>query len=105
MLSKCANPECSNKFRYLHDGKVFKVDFDDHAHLRNTLTDNRPGILLEIGGPRLHSGASTDGGARAPEYFWLCSACSEYLTLASRNGALLLLPIATPPAVGRAAAS
>ncbi|HET9306482.1 MAG TPA: hypothetical protein VFO46_10680 [Candidatus Sulfotelmatobacter sp.] len=23
MLSKCANPECSNQFRYLHQGKIF----------------------------------------------------------------------------------
>ena len=23
MLSKCANPECSEQFRYLHQGKMF----------------------------------------------------------------------------------
>jgi hypothetical protein len=26
MLSKCANPKCSAAFRYLHDGKLFRME-------------------------------------------------------------------------------
>jgi len=103
MLSKCANPECSAKFRYLHDGKVFRVDFEEHPHLRHT---QETGLPVKTGGPKLLSnlGSRPDEAQRAPEYFWLCSACSEHLTLAAKEGSVMLLPLPTP-AVRRAAAS
>jgi hypothetical protein len=58
MLSKCANPECSEMLRYLHVGKIF--------YLAPT-----PEIQIEMGlqHPALH------------ERFWLCARCSKEMTL------------------------
>ena len=55
MLSKCANPACSSIFRYLHDGKVFRLE---RRHDQD---------------PEVH--------AKDFEYFWLCSACASFLTV------------------------
>ncbi len=58
MLSKCANPECSEIFRYLHAGKIF--------YLAPT-----PDIEIAMGTqhPVLH------------ERFWLCARCSKEMTV------------------------
>jgi len=56
MLSKCANPECSEVFRYLHQGRIF--------HLSPT-----PEIQKASSHPSLH------------ERFWLCTECSMKMTL------------------------
>jgi hypothetical protein len=53
MLAKCANPSCSTPFRYLEAGKLFRLEDDPREAL----------------------------GAHKPEYFWLCSNCSESMTL------------------------
>jgi hypothetical protein len=58
VLSKCANPECSEIFRYLHAGKIF--------YLAPT-PDLR--IAMRILRPALH------------ERFWLCAHCSNEMTL------------------------
>jgi len=53
MLSKCANPTCSARFRYLHLGRIFKIDVSGGsfaAHQRH---------VAKI------------------EYFWLCEKCVE----------------------------
>ena len=57
MLSKCANPDCSNTLHYLREGKVFKIDSDDK--------------VTTIGGKPV----------RRVEHFWLCGPCSQALTL------------------------
>lgn len=59
MLSKCANPECSETLRYLHAGKIF--------YLAPT-----PEIQIEMGmqHPALH------------ERFWLCDRCAKEMTVA-----------------------
>jgi hypothetical protein len=54
MLAKCANPSCSASFRHLQDGRLFLLEAD------RTL---RPSEV------------------KAPEYFWLCKACSAGMTL------------------------
>ena len=58
MVSRCANPDCSNSFRYLHVGKLFRFD----AWHR-----------------------SGDGSQRSPrkgmELFWLCEDCVRDLTI------------------------
>jgi hypothetical protein len=59
MLSKCANPECSETFRYLHQGKIF--------YLAPT-TDVK--IAMGTQHPKLH------------ERFWLCERCSKEMTIA-----------------------
>ena len=58
MISKCANPACSEKFLHLHEGKIF--------HLSPT-----PDVEAATGGfaPALY------------ERFWLCDRCSKQMTL------------------------
>ncbi len=63
MLSKCANPQCSEPFIYLRDGRLFQIDTG--------------------AGPQL----VTDG--KLPhriEYFWLCGQCALSMTLAFERG-------------------
>jgi hypothetical protein len=58
MLSKCANPECSEMFRYIHEGKIFYLD-------------PTPEVTIATG--MLHP--------ELQERFWLCARCSKELTL------------------------
>jgi len=94
MLSKCANPTCSAQFRYLHDGKVFRVDLEERAAARTPVRHAPPADLavaripVGIAGPQLLSSQNT----RRPEYFWLCGTCSEQMTLGSDGGSVVLLP-------------
>lgn len=58
MLSKCANPECFEVFRYLHQGKIFHLS------------------------PTLETQATTAASnASRHERFWLCAPCSKQMTL------------------------
>ena len=83
MLSKCANPSCSNEFHYFGEGKVFEIRWDSS------------------------SGVARGGHARqhhSVEHYWLCASCSGKLTLAldaARN--VLIIPRPTPE-LDRAAA-
>jgi len=59
MISKCANPACSNRFFYLHEGKLF----------------------LRAGGEedtKLLLGLSTPSAQtfKSVEFFWLCTSCA-----------------------------
>jgi hypothetical protein len=71
MLSKCANPQCSAEFHYLHEGRLFKIPTE----------------------ARKHNG---DGSKKLPhklEHFWLCSVCSLTLTIAvDPSNKVLVLP-------------
>jgi len=58
MVSNCANPSCSARFRYLHEGKLF------HVPVVTTAPDN-----------------STSSGAPTLERFWLCEECSSRMTV------------------------
>jgi len=58
MLSKCANPECSAVFRYLHEGRIFRLSPTPEVEA----TTKVPASLLY-------------------ERFWLCDACSKRMTL------------------------
>ncbi len=81
MLSKCANPECSEIFRYLHQGKIFCLA---------PTPDVKP--QTGIPNPLLH------------ERFWLCERCAKEMTLVwgGTQVRLVRLPIpaaaAPPPA-------
>jgi hypothetical protein len=70
MLSKCANPECSESFRYLHEGRIF--------HLAPT-----PEVRITMGKfqPALH------------ERFWLCTRCSREMTLIWGGTQIRLAPV------------
>src|ERR1700686_2209864 len=75
MLSKCANPECSEIFKYLHQGKIFRL-----APIPEVET-----VLETI--PSLH------------ERFWLCDNCSKGMTVVWDGTQVKLapLPIQTRP--------
>ena len=66
MVSKCANPACSARFRYLHEGKLFRIE---HPFTRNPAR----AVLM------------ADTTARKPpmqvEFFWLCPDCCQSMTL------------------------
>ena len=64
MLAKCANPACSARFRYFHEGKLFVFEPKSDAPMRGPPAD--PDYL---------------GKSHAPEYFWLCSSCCPAMTL------------------------
>lgn len=53
MLAKCTNPSCSYPFRYLHEGKLYRME-----------------LVPEDG----RSGPKS-------EWFWLCNQCSSQMTL------------------------
>ena len=68
MLSKCANPECQARFRYLHEGKVFMADW--------------------MGG----SAAESDNACwRRTEMYWLCDTCSRRFVLGKKGGSVVPL--------------
>lgn len=72
MLSKCANPECVEVFRYLHQGKIFHLSPTHHPQTKTAA---------------LH-------GSRH-ERFWLCARCSKQMTfiLDGRQAKLVRLPV------------
>ncbi len=69
MLSKCVNPACSTSFRYLHEGKVFRLQ-------RNS---------LQV--------ADAGGHAHNFEYFWLCPVCSSFLTVVYEEPMVKVQPL------------
>jgi hypothetical protein len=62
MLAKCANPQCSTRFQYLGDGRLFKVELDENGE------PCRPGATAKFRVVRV-------------ERFWLCATCAAGLTL------------------------
>ena len=70
MVSKCANPECSASFRYFHEGKLFRLETKSGHDRRHELGDD-----TDMAKP-----------IRRIEFYWLCEACAEKMTLASHKG-------------------
>ena len=66
MLSKCAHPACFAQFRYLRQGKVFKV--------------------------RMPSPACGRGEHRV-EYFWLCESCAQAFKVVLKDGSVMTVPL------------
>ena len=65
MISKCANPACFARFRYLHEGKLFRFE-------REAKEDSQ----LQLGfDPKLRKHSP------GVEFFWLCEKCAGSLTL------------------------
>ena len=65
MVSKCANPECSATFLYLHRGKLFRLETFGRMDRRRLLEDA--------------TGASKP--MRRIEFYWLCEDCAEKVTV------------------------
>ena len=61
MLKKCANPNCPTIFKYLREGRLFRLAVDTTEQT----TESAPKRVLRV------------------ERFWLCGACSSRFTLIS----------------------
>jgi len=66
VLSKCAHPACFAQFRYLRQGKVFKVRMPSPAYRR---------------------------GEHRIEYFWLCENCAQAFKVVLKDGAVITVPL------------
>jgi hypothetical protein len=76
MVAKCANPSCSRSFRYLGEGRLFRLEADPAF----SLSDN-----------------PTFGSSKIVEYFWLCDACSTSMTLRlDEKGTVTAEPLSEP---------
>ncbi len=79
MLSKCANPDCSEAFHYYGQGRLFEVHFENAD-------------LCEKAG-RIPFDQEMKKTDKSVEHFWLCPSCSDRLTVAlDRQNNVLILP-------------
>ena len=78
MLSKCANPACSNLFLYLHQGRLFRMDTGAEAAIASQFQAH----------------------AHRVEFFWLCDDCAANMTVIfeKERGVAVRLFRPTPPA-------
>jgi len=67
VLSKCANPTCFARFRYLHVGRIFNVE----------IKTNSSNHSLQ---PRI-------------EHFWLCETCAQVLKVVWEDGGVTTRPL------------
>ena len=66
MVSKCANPACLARFRYLHEGQIFNIERSVDAR---------------------------ESGQHCIELYWLCMECSRALKLVSDdNSGVVIRP-------------
>ncbi len=96
MLSKCANPACDAKLHYLHEGKIFRIDTESLAHAGRRAKPVTPAIVEDIRLSRCVSSldvVADRGGMYRPEYFWLCSDCSQDWTIAVQSGSVMVIPV------------
>ena len=66
MITKCANPLCSQPFRVFRGGKLFTVDVGSNTKLSDSSTTERV--------------------PRKLEHFWLCKHCASTMTLVVQPG-------------------
>jgi hypothetical protein len=69
MLYKCANESCNTPFRRLREGKLFQVETEYFAG----------------SGPSAHNRRKARP-TRMVEHYWLCAACSPFVTLSFDQG-------------------
>jgi hypothetical protein len=79
MLSKCANPSCSNSFRYMHEGKLF------HMEMEKFEAKGQPGAA-----------SFQSKTIRQTEFFWLCEDCAPRMTVKRdrKKGTIVVKPLA-----------
>jgi len=70
MVSKCANPECSAAFLYLHSGRLFRIETSSGHERRRAMGEETPRKPL-----------------RRIEFYWLCQNCAPRMTLAYEHDA------------------
>jgi uncharacterized protein YlaI len=94
MLSKCLNPECPATFRYLKEGRLFRVNLQHDRQSSAIAARTAPPSLR-----RQHV-----------EHFWLCQECSHrFAFTVDEHGEVHLLPhkpatVAPLPAAAQAGA-
>jgi hypothetical protein len=83
MLYKCANESCNAPFRHLREGKLFQVETEFFS------------------GHDAPSHAARKGrSARRVEHYWLCDACSPFVTLSfDRTRGVITVPL--PDGLGK----
>jgi hypothetical protein len=69
MLYKCANESCDTPFRRLREGKLFQVETEFFARHSSSSSAARRGKPT-----------------RRIEHYWLCDACSPFVTLTFDQG-------------------
>jgi hypothetical protein len=80
VLHKCANPACSNLFRHLSQGKLFRVEAE-YFH-----GSSQPLLFTRKDRPLRHV-----------EHYWLCDECSSFLTLTFEKGrGMITVPLPCP---------
>jgi hypothetical protein len=109
MLSKCANPGCSAKLRYLREGKIYRIETEPARS--SVLSGALEATEIRAVEPRPIEGPSASphtiiqrSTAHRQEYFWLCQSCCEELTVSLQDDAVVVVPVRKPMAF-RAAAS
>lgn len=71
MLAKCTNPSCTETFRYLGQGRLFRLEADPVSRSYTSFPDS----IQE-------------------EYFWICEGCSKDYTLHLEDGGhVSLIPL------------
>ena len=79
MISRCANPACSTRFRYLHEGRIFQFEVRS----------------IPVAGV---DARGTNGLPRGTEYFWLCDSYALTMTLVLEPDAgVALVPVQGGP--------
>ena len=96
MLSKCANPECTEALHYFGQGRLFEVHFEDAD-----LCEKAGRVPFEL---------ELKKQEKSVEHFWLCPKCSNNMTVAlDRQNNVLILPKTKaetiPPSLYRRAAA
>ena len=78
MLSKCANPVCSQTFLYLREGKLFR-------------------LAVAIDNGEATAGGNSAAGSTTRlrhEYFWLCESCArKFQVVSERDGRVRTIPL------------
>jgi len=74
LLSKCANPGCSEQFRFLHQGKLFVII-------------PTPAVWASV----------DDSFSFLFERFWLCDSCSTKMTLVWGGTKVKIVPLPEKP--------
>lgn len=69
MLSKCANPACFARFRYLSQGRIFNIEVET-----SSATESRP-------------------PSHKIEHFWLCENCARMMKVVRENGLVTTRPL------------
>lgn len=80
MLSRCANPNCLNRFLRLGSGRLFLVEAEASAEAQTQTNDpSQPRFLVRGNGDRRNSDPRSK--VRGVERYWLCEGCAKTWTL------------------------